>query len=279
MFSCSMEPEKITVAKKKKEVITERLYSKFVNDSFVISVSIPDGYNESQNKKYPVVYLLDGSLYFDVLATVIRKYSEVGLASDVILIGIGYKDFPTMDSLRTRDDIYPLAIAEYEMSTSGGAPKFLSFISKELIPYIDQKYPADSSRRILMGHSFGGYFTAFALLRTLEGENTGIHGFIAASPSFHYNKYYLLEKLKNLSPSVSPVIGVKTYITFGGLEEEPSSMSLKNLDSSLSEVLEKKVPISAFKFDLFSNLEHMDTQLPTFLKGLQWMLTDAKEKK
>ena len=84
-----------------------------------------------------MVYVLDANLYFDIIATTIDKYAQVGLAPNVILVGIGYRDFPTMDSLRNRDDTYPLAIPEYEMSTSGGADKFLSFIDHELIPQID----------------------------------------------------------------------------------------------------------------------------------------------
>lgn len=37
-----------------------------------------------------------------------------------------------MDSLRSRDYTYPLAIPEYEMSVSGQADKFFSFIKNEL---------------------------------------------------------------------------------------------------------------------------------------------------
>ncbi len=173
VISCSSIPEKESTNVQDARPIIEHLYSRSVADSFTVSISLPTGYKATQHKKYPVVFLLDGNLYFDIMATTLRKYTEVGLSPDVILVGIGYKDFSTMDSLRTRDDTYPVAIPEYEMSTSGGAPEFLSFIARELVPYIEKHYHTDSSKRVLMGHSLGGYFTTFALLRTIEGEKNG----------------------------------------------------------------------------------------------------------
>jgi predicted alpha/beta superfamily hydrolase len=254
---------------------TERVYSKFVADSFSISISLPIGYDRMASKKYPVVYLLDGNLYFDIVAVALNKYSEVGLAPEVILVGIGYKDFSAMDSLRTRDDTYPEALPEYEMSVSGGGDKFLSFLNKELVPKMDNKYKTDHINRILMGHSLGGYFTSFALLNTLTRKGAAFNGFIAASPSLHYNKYYLLSKFKELSQPLDKASKLKAYITFGGLEDgdrEPGMMKLKDLSSDLAEVLNTQSKALDYKVDLFSNLGHMDTQLPTFIKGLQWML-------
>lgn len=261
-------------------VKTIPIYSKNVSDTFYISVNLPNDYNEQPSKKYPVVYLLDGNLYFDVVATTINKYSDVGLAPSVILIGIGYKDFPAMDSLRSRDDTYPTAIPEYEMSTSGGADKFLSFITNELFPKIDKDYSVDTSKRVLMGHSLGGYFTAYAFLQYLQGRNNGINSYIAASPSIHYNKYWLLNQLKEIQSSKSSEKKSNFYITYGGLEDaesqsDSSIMKLADLTTQLSSLLSSKQSnLTNFKTDVFSNLDHMDTQIPTFIKGLQWTLNE-----
>jgi predicted alpha/beta superfamily hydrolase len=279
---CTPQSKKTTEPTGKENVITTiRLYSKFVNDAYFISISMPQSYYAGTKKKYPVVYLLDGNLYFDIMAATLKKYSEVGLVPEVILVGVGYKDLPALDSLRNRDDTFPLAAAEYEMSISGGAPEFLSFITQELFPFVDNRYPADTTERILMGHSLGGYFTAFALWKMLEKGSACIHGFIAASPSLHYNKYYLLEQLKNVPASSARVPGIKAYITFGGLEDhidDAEDMRLRDVESGLTKFLNKgKFPFLEYKSDLFSNLDHMDTQLPTFIKGLQWILTEQQE--
>jgi len=38
----------------------------------------------------------------------------------LILVGIGYKNFVQMDSLRDRDHTFPAAMPKYQMKTTGG---------------------------------------------------------------------------------------------------------------------------------------------------------------
>ena len=250
-------------------------YSKSVKDSFSIFISLPNDYDA--NKTFPVVYLLDANLYFDIMATTIRKYSEVGLSPSLIVVGIGYKDFQTMDSLRNRDYTYPIAIPEYEMELSGGAERFLAFISTELIPYIDKKYKTDTAHRILAGHSLGGYFSLFALLQNLSGKTKDFSAYIAASPSIAYNHYYLLNQFKEIGVQKSSGQKAKVYLTFGGLEdaeaaEDPGMMRLGKTTAQLSKYLsQKQADFLQYKGDIYSNLDHMDTPIPSFLKGLQWI--------
>lgn len=183
-----------------------------------------------------------------------------------------------MGSLRTRDDTYPTAIPEYEMSVSGGAGRFLSFLDNELVPAIDKEFNADTSRRVLMGHSLGGYFTCYAFLQYLMGHETEFSSYIAASPSIHYNNYWLLNKLKEQKLQKSDRRKTNLYISYGGLEDleaqnDSNIMKLADLISHLSGLLSGgQFNFINHKIDIFSNLDHMDTQLPTFIKGLQWTL-------
>lgn len=280
--ACKQNADKKDQTNKVEKQNTFRLYSKNVLDTFSIFVNLPNDYNPQQKEKYPVVYLLDANLYFDILATAINKYSEVGLAPSVILVGIGYKDFPTMDSLRTRDDTYPTAIPEYQMAVSGGADKFLSFITNELIPQIDKEYRTDTSKRVLMGHSLGGYFTTYTILQDLLGKSNSFNSYVAASPSIHYNKYYLLNQLKEIAAQKNRHKKINSYITFGGQEDaesktDSSVMKLADLTNQLLNLFSvKQSNYINYKSDIFSNLDHMDTQIPTFIKGLQWTLSEKK---
>ncbi len=281
--ACKQNADKKDETVKVEKQNTFQLYSKNVLDTFSIFVNLPNDYNPQQKEKYPVVYLLDANLYFDILATTINKYSEVGLAPSVILVGIGYKDFPTMDSLRTRDDTYPTAIPEYQMAVSGGADKFLSFITNELIPQIDKEYRTDTSKRVLMGHSLGGYFTTYTILQDLLGKSNSFNSYIAASPSIHYNKYYLLNQLKEIAAQKNRHKKINSYITFGGQEDaesktDSSVMKLADLTNQLSNLFSvKQSDYINYKSDIFSNLDHMDTQMPTFIKGLQWTLSEKSK--
>jgi uncharacterized protein len=253
-----------------------RLYASAIGDSFTVWVSLPPGYDTQPNKHYPVVYLLDANLYFDIMAPVLNKYCGVGLAPEVIVVGIGYKDFATMDSLRNRDYTYPTAIPEYEMAVSGGADKFLSFVTKELLPYTDTTYRTDTANRILAGHSLGGYFTLYALQQQLAGRHNGFGSYISASPSLHYNNYYLLNQLKAI-PATKSNRKINVYVTYGGLEEsnpgeEPGAIKLTALAAQLKQSLSSKQHDGIkCKVDIYSNFHHMDTPIPSFLKGLQWM--------
>jgi uncharacterized protein len=281
-ISCNQDNGKkvqTNIVEKKTET---RFYSKSISDSLSIFVNLPNDYNPQQKEKYPVVYLLDANLYFDIVATVINKYSEVGLAPSVILVGIGYKDFPTMDSLRNRDYTYPVAIPEYKMAISGGADKFLNCINSELIPFIDKGYNTDTLKRVLAGHSLGGYFSAYALLQDLSGKNNNFSGYISASPSIHYNRYYLLNQFKEAPQKIGQTKKIKAYFTFGGLEEEENATDSTMIKQSIvSEQLSKQLAVKQssyliYKSDIFSNLGHMETQIPTFIKGLQWTLSEDK---
>lgn len=281
--ACNQSSNKHAEAGAAQKPNTIRLYSKAVSDSFSVFVNLPNDYNENKNAAYPVVYLLDANLYFDIVATILNKYSDVGLAPPVVLVGIGYKDFAAMDSLRNRDDTYPAAIPEYEMGVSGGAGKFLSFINTELVPYIDKKYRTDTLKRVLMGHSLGGYFTTYAFLQQLTGNSNIFSSYIAASPSIHYNKYWLLNQLKAVSVRTNKAAKVKMYITYGSEEDaesqtDSSIIKLGNLQHQLADIISvKQAGYTDYKMDIFSNLSHMDTQLPTFIKGLQWSLNEENK--
>lgn len=234
-----------------------------VKDDFEIKVSLPVEYHISENK-YPIIFLLDANLYFDIFAQALRDYGNVGLSPQVILVGIGYKDIPVMDSLRQRDYTYPIAKAEYEMSISGGAEHFLSFIEKELYGRISRSYRVDSTDVILYGHSLGGYFTLYSFLKRSSAPASKINKFIAASPSLHYNDYYLLSLTRQYKKNFSNPI--KVYITYGGLENSADPNGLK-LDE-IADTLYKNIGRETLIFDSYSNLDHMDTQFPTFFKGL-----------
>ncbi len=271
LISCDRSVDK--KADTDKKVIIEnpiKFYSKVVSDTFSIFVSLPADYDPKKNTKYPVIYLLDANLYFDIVAATLKKYSEVGMLPPAVLVGIGYKDFQTMDSLRSRDFTFPIAIPEYEMSVSGKADRFLSFVNTELVPYIDTKYSVDKKNRVLVGHSLGGYFTIYALHQNLLSKNKVFANYIAASPSTHYNHNYILNELEKLNMNNQPEI--KTYITFGGLEDEEEDSTMLKTDKvflSLEKSFKNKIN---YKGDIYSNLGHMDTPFPTFIKGLQWTL-------
>jgi predicted alpha/beta superfamily hydrolase len=136
---------------------------------YQIDVALPRGYATSQ-KRYPVVYTLDGNVFFPVLAASYRLTASI-IPDELIVVGVGYypsEEFgfwstPYQEN-RARDyTTSPAKPAGGVSARAGGAPLFLRFLREELIPFIDSSYRTAPGDRGLMGHSYGGLFVAYVL--------------------------------------------------------------------------------------------------------------------
>lgn len=150
--------------------------SQAVGRPFHIYVRLPEGY-VNETAQYPVVYLLDGDSLFPILAAnhLFLHYDE-GLP-EAIVVGIAYGSFDPAINKRGFDFSAPAADAGPEQ---GGAPAFQSFLKNELIPEIERRYRADSSRRILFGQSRGGYMVLYSAFT----DPDLFWGRIASNPTF-----------------------------------------------------------------------------------------------
>lgn len=150
--------------------------SRAVGRSFHIYVRLPEGYVE-ETALYPVVYLLDGDSLFPILAAnhLFLNYDE-GLP-EAIVVGIAYGSFDPSINKREFDFSAPAADARPEQ---GGAPAFQSFLKNELIPEVERRYRADSSRRVLFGQSRGGYMVLYSAFT----DPDLFWGRIASNPAF-----------------------------------------------------------------------------------------------
>lgn len=249
------------------QFLTEKaIFSKAVQDSFVVSVQLPESYYKEKNVNYPCVYLLDANFHFPTLASAIKQYEKGGLLPPMILVGIGYKSFKLMDSLRVRDYLFPAALASDEMNAIGGGKNFDKFIKNELIPSIDSTYRTNKTNRSLLGHSFGGYFSLFSLLNQTETKNSTFKNFTSASPSLWYNNFYM-NRLVNKLQEKPYKDTLNIYLTVGGLEnDEWNIQPVNKIGQAIRQSNTKDIN---FQYKVFSELDHMDVSTISFLKSLQ----------
>ncbi len=164
-------------------VIGERinLYSNHLKEDRPLLIYLPNGYSSSIDKRYPVLYTLDGEEHFKrVVGTVDwLKYSARVIPEHIIVA------IPNTGSNRWRD-LAP------RRNGSGGVDKFLDFLSSELIPYIDKQYRTHPFR-ILSGHSLAGLFT----IHTLMQRSELFQGYIAISPYFALEQGALVRQAAN----------------------------------------------------------------------------------
>ncbi|MEH6758295.1 MAG: alpha/beta hydrolase-fold protein [Parasphingorhabdus sp.] len=127
------------------------LFSKEVGRNYHIYVRLPEGYDDNPDQRYPVVYLLDGDSTFPMLAPLHLFMHYDDQIPEAILVGIAYGGFEPGVNMRHIDFRTVM-----DDGTPGGAPQFLSMLENELLPRIDDKFRADSTRRIIVGQSRGG---------------------------------------------------------------------------------------------------------------------------
>ncbi|MBI5961215.1 MAG: alpha/beta hydrolase [Chloroflexi bacterium] len=160
------------------------LKSSVTGHNYDIYVRFPSEYAQNKEKKYPVLYVLDGQWDFKLLDSIYGGLFYDGFVPELILVGITYSGpNPDYDALRAMDYT---PVRDPSIPGSGGAPKFLAFFKDELIPFVEANYPIDPSQRNLMGSSFGGSFTLYAMF----DEPELFSGYIVASPAVVYGQRF-----------------------------------------------------------------------------------------
>ncbi|WP_052731151.1 alpha/beta hydrolase [Spirosoma radiotolerans] len=240
------------------------MYSKTIHDSLYVQTQLPLEYSDSTTKHFPVVVVLDGNFHFPMLAASIHQYEKAGLLPPLVLVGVGYKSFDAMDSLRVRDYLYPSALPADELKAPGGGEQFRQFLGQELLPLIDATYRTLAQNRTLLGHSFGGYFALYTLLSQAKSRTHVFQNFVAASPAVWYHNFYL-NQLPSQLGRVNTSDSVRLVVTVGGQENrqwdvEPTTALLASLRQT------NKVSLLGV---VYNQLGHMDTGQLSFLKGLE----------
>ena len=158
-----------------------KIESTNVGRAFHIYVRYPEGYTDNTDKKYPIVYLLDGDSLFPILASnhLFLHYDDK--LPEAIVVGIAYGGFDPSVNKRGYDFSAP---ADDAREGQGGAPKFHAFLENELLPTVENKYRIDAARRILFGQSRGGYMILYSAFTKPDL----FWGRIATNPSFFPGK-------------------------------------------------------------------------------------------
>jgi predicted alpha/beta superfamily hydrolase len=220
--------------------------SKELSEKRILNIYLPEGYNEKDTARYPVIYLLDGSADEDFIHVTglvqFLNFPWVNLLEKSIVVGIGSVD-------RRRDFTFPTTIEKdkKDFPTTGGSAKFIAFIEKELQPYIDKQFKTTSSRTII-GQSLGGLL-ATEILFTKPALFTR---YIIVSPSLWWDNESLLARqaavVKDETPGAASV-----YIAAGSKEEKIMLDDAKRLSDILSSGSNKKLDV---KYDILQDEDH-----------------------
>ncbi len=165
---------------------TLTFHSEILEEERTLNVYLP--HNFSEEKEYPVIYLLDGSADEDFIhiAGLVQfgSFSWINMIPETIVIGIA-------NVSRKRDFTYPSTDKAYvkKYPETGHSEKFIEFLEKELQPFVEKQYPV-TSEKTLIGQSLGGLLATEILFKKPDL----FKNYIIVSPSLWYDYESLLKR-------------------------------------------------------------------------------------
>lgn len=231
---------------------TFTIESSIIGATYPIQVALPDNY-DSYNEKFSTIYVLDGDQDFDLVANTCKDLSDHYQVSNAIVVSIGYGRDRSLDYTPTETG-----------SSTGGAPEFLMFIENELIPIIERDFNVDTTResRVILGHSYGGLFGAYAF-----AVNNKVFGnYIMLSPSLWFdNEVSMILEKENR-------VGNKDIrqLVFMGIGEAENSGKMQAPFEAHYQILRDNYSNIGLSKNREDDLSHMGSKDPNIVKGLTY---------
>jgi len=236
--------------------ITFKLHSKTMNEDRTIMIGVPDEYATS-NKKYPVLYLLDGQWAFSSTVQTLGWLSQprTEMIPQMIVVGIHTGDnrfnvmAPTMDK---------------QYNEGGGGDKLYKFIKEELIPFVDKNYRT-YNYRILGGASLGGLFVMYAF----ESDPQLFNGYLSMSPAMWWDSGVMLGRTRECLQK-NPNLHSRIYLA---LANEGPQMGVDSLALLLEKFGSKDI---IWKYDKQQQEVHESVSYKGTWDGMKFLLADWK---
>jgi predicted alpha/beta superfamily hydrolase len=177
----------------------DEIQSSVLKEKRVLNIYLPEGYDKNDTVKYPVVYLLDGGVEEDFIhvAGLIRYNTQpwINRFPRSVIVGIENtnrrRDFTF--AVPNLDFVNRIGFKPEQFTAYGGSANFITFLEKELQPYIGKKYKTTAQKTII-GESLAGLMATEILLKHPDLFNT----YIIMSPSLWWGKESLLTEAPSL---------------------------------------------------------------------------------
>jgi predicted alpha/beta superfamily hydrolase len=194
--------------------------SKILDEKREIWIHIPrsNGGNKIKDRgQYPVIYLLDGADNFNSVVSITEHMEEASLCPPMIVVGILQSN--RMAELTTGSD------RDIPGFVGDGA-KFMSFIEKELIPYINRTYPT-TTYKTFIGHSVGG----LTVVNTLVHNPKLFNSYVSLDGAFWWNDAKVVKEAQTIL-STQDYTGKTLYMAMANRLEKGVDTSSVQKDTS-----------------------------------------------
>ena len=191
------------------------LHSEQTGRDYQLIVGLPESYAKEPDRRYPVLYLLDGQWDFNLINALTGGLRYDKTMPETLIVGITYAGTaPDYGKLRGEDYTPTRSHPSYAKEAYGGdGPKFLSFLEHDVLPTIEQRYRVDPTQRTLSGHSLGGLFTLYALIEKPDLFQT----YLSLSPAVGWDDRYLFGREREFHAK-HPGLNKRVWLSVGDLE-------------------------------------------------------------
>ena len=177
-----------------------------VGRDFVVVVSAPSGPFVQPGRKVAAIFALDGG--YGVAGPIGQLMTWSGTMSPAYVVSVGYPDGQAAG--RDTDLLFRPTVRD-GVTIGGGGAAFEAFLTADLRPFLEARYPLDPTKAVLFGHSYGGLFAANVLAQT----PSVFAGYIIASPSVVADP----QALAGLAQAASKGEGQRVYVAVGERED------------------------------------------------------------
>jgi predicted alpha/beta superfamily hydrolase len=162
-----------------------------------VLVWLPPGYDSDSQRRYPVLYMLDGQNVFNEATSfkgdewqadeTATRLVKQGLIEPLIIVAVYHT--PNRDIEHT-----PL----FEAPEKSRVDDFLRFLTNQIKPLIDKEYRTriEPESNVLVGSSYGGLFSLYAACHA----KAHFGGYAVISPSFQIEKGRIVEHVAQHVP-------------------------------------------------------------------------------
>lgn len=211
--------------------------SQILNQERRIQIYLPDSYKTETNKKYPVLYVLDGQWFFANGVAIQKSLRTPGFIPEMIVVGIMNKN--------------PLRRTLFSTESK----KFTSFLEKEVISFVDTTFRTNDER-VLFGWEDSAIYTSDVIF----SGNKLFKGAIVTNGGFlDQNKVSKYSALKNQE---------NQYLYLVNSKKDIYSIDYSN---ELYRILKEEKPSHLiWKYELFNDEIHESLAHIALYKGLTY---------
>ena len=240
---------------------------------YQVFVALPPSYDESPDRRYPVLYVTDADYAFPLARQIGRRLNVEGpKLEEFILVGLSYSVGDDGMTSRRRD-YTPTRngpSSAPKEAVHGGAAPYISYLREQVLPFVAGRYRTDESRRLLLGHSYGALLGS----QILFTDPDMFSGYIVGSPSFWYDRNVMSRFEKDygaghsdLKASVYMYVGEREAPAFGN--DADMVADAKNMQAALRA---HNYPSLRLKLDVLNDEDHLSVAPRGLTHGLKYLL-------